>query len=300
MEVVTYEAAHADGVAACFNRLVEGAPHCFPATAERLDMVMQARDPERQEMRRVQGDRAWVACEGGKVVGFAQSALQAPDDECPEPRGSLRFLAYDAGERRGGQALVEAVEAHYREGGVSDVIAFHQDDMWPCYHFPHAYLSDRLSHVHALLGANGYARAAGEIYWEWRDLEPPEVAASEVEVALRTERRADGTRHPSFVLRAFRGNAQVAQCWCTSCGSRAPGSEAEEWCLTTWLEVEEGFRGRHLGAHVLAAALGQMRELGFRHAAISTSWTNWRAQLFYSNFGYRASDWTYALGKRLA
>jgi len=62
--------------------------------------------------------------------------------------------------------------------------------------------------------------------------------------------------------------------------------------------MEEAYRGKGLGAHLLAHALGHMRDIGYRNAVISTSLTNYRAQLFYSNFGYRTSDWTYAWSKK--
>lgn len=297
MEIVEYEPTLEGAVADCYNRLVEGLPHCFPVEAGRVGAVMEGRDSDRQELKSLHDDWAWVAREGDEVAGFAHTSLQKAHEDRHGPRGVIRFFAYDVGQRAAGQALLEAVEAHFRERGMPEVIAFHQDQKWPCYHFPHAYLSDRVMHVHGLLGMNGYARVAGEVYWDWTDLEPPEPPPTDVEAAFRAEHTAGKTQRPSFVIRAFRGDEQIGQCWCVSCGEAAPGTEAEDWCITTWLEVEDEWRGRRFGAHLLARALREMRQIGFRHAAISTSWTNFRAQLFYANFGYRASDWTYALAK---
>ena len=42
-----------------------------------------------------------------------------------------------------------------------------------------------------------------------------------------------------------------------------------------------------------------VREAGYRHAAISTAWDNYRAFLFYTNYGFRVADWTYELGRDL-
>ena len=64
-----------------------------------------------------------------------------------------------------------------------------------------------------------------------------------------------------------------------------------------WLGVNDEFQGRGLGRYLLQYALHEMHKIGYRHAVISTDWENYRAFLFYSNCGYRVSDWTYAYSK---
>lgn len=298
MEIVPYEPDLASAMADAYNRLTAGLHHCYPATPERLAAVLQpSEEPGRK--RPLHDDHAWVAVRNGDVVAFAHAALLKHTDEHPIPRGMVPFFAYQPGRREAGQALLETLEAHFAERGAPEIIAFHQDHIWPIYHFAHAYLSDRLNHVHALLGQNGYQRSAGEVFLDWSDFDPPDPAEAPVEFELRRKVLPGETQRPGFALLAFQGENQIAECWNAPCGERAPGSGAEDWCLTTWLQVTEAYRGRRLGAHMLALALVEMRELGYRHAAISTSWTNHRAQLFYSNFGYRTSDWTYAVSKTL-
>jgi GNAT superfamily N-acetyltransferase len=298
MQIVPYEPDLALAVADVYNRLTAGLHHCYPTTPERLAAVLQPRN-EPNEKRRLHDGHAWVVLDGGEVVAFAHAALLKPTDDDSRPRGMIPFFAYQPGRRDAGQALLSRLEADLAQRGIAEIIAFHQDHIWPIYHFAHAYLSDRLNHVHALLQHNGYERSAGEVFLDWPNLEPPEPGEAPVEFEIRRKLLPGETERPGFGFLAFQGENQIAECWNASCGERAPGSGAEDWCLTTWLHVEEACRGRRLGAHMLALALAEMREFGYRHAAISTSWTNHRAQLFYANFGYQTSDWTYAVSKTL-
>ena len=295
MHIAIYEPDLAATVTDCYNALTAGLQHCYPVEAERLARVLAGERPPD----RLSQQRAWVALEGGIALGFAQAAVEEPDEARGGPRGAIRFLGYRPGHRSAGQALLEAAESYLREERMPEVVAFHQDHRWPCYHFEHAYLTDRLTHVEGLLGLNGYQRVAGEVYFDWPDLVPPGPPPTPVPAEFRQEMLPGSTRYPSFGLLAFQDDRQIGQCWCDSCGANAPGTQAEDWCLTTWLHIADEWRGQRLGAHLLARALHAARDLGFHHAAISTSRENHRAQLFYGNFGYRPSDWTYAWGRTL-
>ena len=295
MEIIPYEPELAPRVAVAYNSLVAGLPHCYPTTPERVAAVLDGSERPGHDNGRLHGEQAWVGTAGGEVLGFAQAAVEDPAEAGHHPRGVLRFLAYEPGQRALGQDLLDCVSGYFADREMREVVAFHQDHIWPCYHLTHAFLSDRLTHVHALLEYNGFQRSAGEVFLDWPEFAPPVPPATPLEFETRCELQSGATARPGFGLLALRGEELLAQCWSASCGDRAPGSAAEDWCLTTWLQVEEPYRGSYLGANLLALALGEMRELGYRHAAISTTLTNYRAQLFYSNLGYRTSDWTYAL-----
>ena len=43
----------------------------------------------------------------------------------------------------------------------------------------------------------------------------------------------------------------------------------------------------------------ELHGIGYRHAAISTDLRNYRAALFYGNYGYRVVDYTYGWNKEL-
>lgn len=40
------------------------------------------------------------------------------------------------------------------------------------------------------------------------------------------------------------------------------------------------------------------KELGYKHAAISNAVSNYRAFMFYTNYGFQVTDWTYGWEKR--
>ena len=88
-------------------------------------------------------------------------------------------------------------------------------------------------------------------------------------------------------------------CRCVSCGEFSDAEEAQDWMFTEWLGVEESLRGKGMGRYLLQRTLQEMRAVGYRHAAISTRWQNYRACLLYSNYGYRVADWTYGLGREI-
>jgi GNAT superfamily N-acetyltransferase len=69
----------------------------------------------------------------------------------------------------------------------------------------------------------------------------------------------------------------------------------QDWFFTDGLGVSDEVQGKGLGRYLLQKARQEMHRIGYRHAAISTDWMNFRAFLFYSNDGYHRVDWTYAL-----
>jgi GNAT superfamily N-acetyltransferase len=71
------------------------------------------------------------------------------------------------------------------------------------------------------------------------------------------------------------------------------------WCECDLLLIADEWQGRGLGKYLLAEGLRQMRARGARHAMVNTDWDNYRAALFYSNFGYSFCDRTFAFGKDL-
>ena len=49
----------------------------------------------------------------------------------------------------------------------------------------------------------------------------------------------------------------------------------------------------------VAEGVRSLRQAGYRHATISTSTTNHRGLLFYTNFGFRVVDSAYEFSKKL-
>ncbi|MGD9496178.1 MAG: GNAT family N-acetyltransferase [Armatimonadota bacterium] len=296
MTVQRYDAAMAPALAASYNELVRGLPYCYPVSAQQL-AAAAAGEPSEE---RLHSDAVFAAMQSDAVRGIAHVAMERSDRLNTGARGVIRFLWYERGHRAAGQALLQAAESHLRAQGARTVIAFHQDYRYPFYHIGHAYLSDRLEHVHALLGMNGYRRCAGEVYLRWPDYRPPTPGEPPLPVEVRLEWPAGRGELPGLVVHALRDGEQVGVCVNVSLGEFTAAPAAQRAFLTKWLGVEAPVQGIGLGRFLLATALGELHGAGYRDAVISTSWTNHRACLFYSNFGYRADDWTYALARDLA
>jgi len=295
MEIVAYEPQHAHAAAKCFNRLIARLPHCYPTSDVRLNELLTGRARESERVAALEQAGAWLACDGDRVVGLAVVAMQPAGDDRDEPRGTIRFLAYEPGRREEGQLLLDQAHRHIRDHGAREVVAFEKSHRWPVYHRGMASLTDRLAHVLALFGQNGYRRERGEVFLDWPDLKAPQVRPAEVDVELSIEDQPTDALLAGFTIKAIHAGEVVGECVNVSCGNYSPGTLAEEWCLTKWLAVEDEWQGRYVGAHLLTRALQMIRTRGYKHAQISTDVDNHRAVLFYSNFGYEASDWTWRL-----
>ena len=294
MEIVPFEPDMAEGIRRLYNELIEPVPECYPATSARFESV------EALGHKRLHDEQLMVArSEDGGVAGFVHVGLALPAEEDDLPRGepaAIRFLSCRVGERRVGQALLEWVERWARGKGRSEVVAWHAGLRYPFYHFGWAHLSERIGHVRALFGMNGYEEYDAEVFLTWRDYEPPEVVRPKLEFDLRLDWR-EGPLGEKLTVEAMDGPKSLGHCTIDWGQHSRPG--AKEWCYCNSLEVKDELQGKRLGRFLLGTALAAMKEKGCRHAAISTNGTNWRAQLMYTNLGYRFADQTYSFKKEL-
>jgi ribosomal protein S18 acetylase RimI-like enzyme len=297
--IVPYTSDLAPAVARAYNELVRPVPHCYPVDPEALHAALAAAAKGGSSYDSVRDERAFVALQGAEVLGFAHTAIGHRRHDSPKEMGLIRFLGYRAGQRAAGQALLERAQETLRGQGATEVAAFPQKHRYPFYHLSSAYLSDRMGHVAALLGMNGYKRSGGEVYMDWHDLPLLEPAPAQVEVEIALEWKPGAGRLPGLAVHAYRGEKELGVCMCVSCAEYNLIGADQEWAFTKWLGVEKEVQGRGLGKHLLQRALRELRLAGYRHAAISTALHNYRAALFYSNLGYRVVDWTYEYGKSL-
>jgi len=196
-------------------------------------------------------------------------------------------------------ALLAESEAHLRRLGAVEAEAFPQEERYPFYCVEHAYLSQRMDHVQALMQFSGYRAARGEVYLEWPDCRPPPPGDCPVAGEVSVEWSQGAGARPGFHLRLRDGARQIAVCRNVSCGDFSANPAAQDRFLTTWLGVEEDFQGRGVGRYLLLKALQEGLGAGYRHALISTAWDNYRAFVFYANLGYRVTDWTYGWRRAL-
>jgi GNAT superfamily N-acetyltransferase len=226
-------------------------------------------------------------------------AVGRPANPSNTKQGVIRFLWYERGQRTVGQALLDAAERHLREQGIGEVQAFPQEYRYPFYHLKAAYLSDHMDHVGALLAFNGYRRIRGEVFLDWPDYAPDAPSAVDIPVETSIEWRPGRGRFPGIKVRAYLDGRPIGGCECVSCGEYTHADEAQDWLFTTSLGLDEDSQGKGIGKYLLRTSLQAMHGVGYRHATISTAWDNHRAFLFYSNFGYRLSEWTHGYGRTL-
>jgi len=299
MEILSYEPDMSSELASAYNSVIRGVPHCYPVDPEVFASVLSAAVGEGEDHSRLRSEEAFVAREGSAILGFIHVAIERPEKENEAPQGIIRFFWYERGYRRAGQALLNAAEDYFRQRGIAHITAFPQHYRYPFYHLKHAYLSEHLDQVHAILGFNGYRPVIGEVFLDWVNYDPVTPTSADVTVDISLRWRKGGGKRPGLVVLAYQGGREVGVCESVSCGDFSRADEAQDWLFTTWLGVAEQFQGRKLGLHLLQRTLREMHAIGYRHAAISTDWQNFRAFLFYSNYGYRVVDWTYALGREL-
>lgn len=299
MEIVSYSPEQAAAVSEAYNRAVLGVPHCYPAGAEDFAEVARGACGGPPPHARVHDEAAFVARDGAEVLGFVHVGVETPKHEDGAAQGVMPFFFYERGRRAVGQALLEQAEAHLRDAGLTRLEAFRQDYRYWFYHWHHALLSIHLDHVHALLGFNGYTANNGEIYFDWPNYEPPSACAPDADVALTFAWRQGRGRRPEIIVRAVHDGTEAGVCECLSGGASSRAPEAQDWFLVSRLNVIEPLQGRKIGAHMLQRALREMYLAGYRHTAISTAWDNYRAFVFYSNYGWRVVDRTYAFERVL-
>lgn len=246
----------------------------------------------------------------------------------------IRFLWYALGHRAVGQELLDRTEQALREAGATSATAF---DV-PYLPF-HKNLSDRLMHVRGLLTQNGYTLKGGEVYINWdhyvdalpqlhqQGTLPEGVKLRVEEIALDLTRLKSGVRPDRAAYATLPERDQPTQGVGTEVTAVAADGEllgicrtvpANDYdaspalsstCFVAWLGVppdggphdeRRTGQGLGLGKRLLSQALVQMQRRGFVNSIISTAYSNFRAQIFYTNFGYSVSDWTHSFSKDLS
>lgn len=303
MEIVQYTPDLQTRVTQFYNRVTANVPHCYPVKEEEFAVALRGVTTGKSDIHEggIDSEIAFVATMKGAVQAFIHVGIgQVRNNEGKEEDvGVIRFFGYERGARHVGQAVLAEAEVYLKTHNISRISAFSQDCRYRFYHFGHAYLSDALDQVQALLGFNGYQRCEGEVFLDWENYTvtptPPNLP---VELSVEWENRCRERSH--CTVKAYRGDEQVGICESVCGGEFSSHPDAQDWLHTVWLGIEGDLQGQGLGRYLLQSALQEMHKVGYRHAAISTNWENYRAFLFYSNCGYRVVDWTYEYEKVLS
>ena len=293
MEIVEYQPDHLPELTALYNTLTKSVPHCYPIYPEELAGAFAGQCSYESSGNRLTRDTVYVAIDQA-VIGFVhvgEGHLDKGDHSAAQ--GVIRFLAYPRGRRDVGQALLTQAEARLRSYNLTSVLVYPQAYRYPFYHFSHAYLSNHLEHIQALLLCNGYQICGGEVFLDWPDMNPGSPKYnSGLDINLNTIHQPGKGRLPDLTVKAYHKGQEIGECISTSAGTFSKRDVVEDWIFTQWLGISEPFQGKGLGSYLLESALTESCKVGYRHAAISTALDNHRALLFYANCGYHAVDWT--------
>jgi hypothetical protein len=221
MEILQYTPDMQASVTQFYNRLIANVPHCYPVTEEEFAIVLRGvttgKTDKNDDGLGLDSETAFVAITGGAVQAFIHVGLiQIRDEDV----GVIRFLGYQRGARRVGQAVLERAEAYLKTFNVSQISAFPQDCRYRFYHFEHAYLSDALDQVQGLLGFNGYHRSNGEVFLDWEDYSVTPVPSS-LPVTLSIDWKDGRGQFPNCTVLAHQNGEQVGICESLICESPA-------------------------------------------------------------------------------
>ena len=301
MEIIQYTPDLLFPLTQFYNRLISDVPHCYPVKEEELTAVMNVTTGKADRTDDdLEAETVFVAIKNGMVQAFIHVGYYQDENENNEKKnvGIIRFLGYERGERQAGQNVLEKAEEHLKTNNVFNVIAFSKAYQYPFYHFEYAHLSDALDHVQALLGINDYQRGHGQVFLDWKNFTVIPTP-SKPPITLSVEWKEGRGKLPNCNITAHQDGEQIGVCWSVSGGQFSSHPDAQDWVYTDWIEVEDDFQGQGIGKLLLESSLQEMQKIGYKHAALSTDWNNYRALLFYSNCGYKVVDWTYAYEKVL-
>ena len=299
-EIIPYTQDMLGDLTAQFNQAVDGMPNSWPvASAEMAGALGAATGADGDGgPQKVEDQVVEVAVEGGAVAGFVHYGTDRRESDEP-PRGAICFLQYDRDRRAVGQALLATAEDAFGRRGHMQVSAFRQNYRYRFYGFAHAFLSDHLDHVSALLQFNRYGLSGGEVFLNGLNYATAELPEVDLEFDLSVSWTDGRGKLPGCHVKAMRGDVLLGECVAVSGGEFSRCDDAQEFGFVDWLGVEEDHQHNGLGKLLLYRARNEMLAAGYRHTAISTARNNYRAFLFYSHHGYRVVDWTYELSKSL-
>lgn len=301
MEIMQYTPDLLTPLTNFYNDFTVDVPHCYPVKEEDLEYATSGvtGKSEYYDEDDFKSETAYVAVQNGEIKAFIHFGLSQDREHTIDKTAHILFFGYEVKSRQLGQAILEKAETYLRSKMITKVYAYSRHYRYPCYYFASAQLSDRLGHVEALLGYNGYRRIHGQAFFDWENFKvtptPPKIP-----VTLSIEWKDGRGELPNCTITAYKDGAEVGVCRSLSGGMFSSHPDAQKWVYTDWLDVDEEFQVHGLGKYLLQYALQEMHKVGFRHASLSAGWGNNRTFLLYSNYGgYKVVDWTYAYSKSL-
>ena len=299
MEIVEYTPKLQSVLTAFYNRQTVNVPHCYPVKEEEFALAMVGVTTGKADIQEggLDFETAFVAIENRAVQAFIHVGIGQVGDNREIPVGVIRFLGYERGARRAGQAVLEKAETYLEACKVDHLSAFSQDCRYRFYHFENAGLSDGLDHVQALLGFNGYQYCSGEVFLDWENYSVTPVPSS-LPVTFSIDWEQGRGQRPNCTVCTYLDGEKIGECESVSGGEFSSHPDAQDWLHTTGLDIAmTHIKGKVLGVICSNTRFKRCTKSDTATQRLAQAGTNYRAFLFYSNCGYRVVDWTYELEK---
>lgn len=302
MEIIKYSPNLLRPLTRFYNQHIEGLPNCFPIKEGELAKVLWKLNGGKENSEKgLDEEEMFIAIHSGKIIAFIHAGVQEYDNDEKDIVGYIKFLSYKRGERIAGQAVLEAAEEFLTTFDINKIIAFSSDieARYRFHQFEYNNLSNYLDHIQALLACNGYKPGNGWASLNWENFDAKPVLPDQA-VKLTIEWEDGKGERANCTVKAKKDEEDVGECECVSVGTFSQHPEAQDWIYTSWIGIEEKFRGQGHGKYLLQYTLQEMQKVGYRHAILNTVRDNYRALLFYTDLGYKIVDWTYEYAKDLS
>jgi len=280
-----------------YNDQIVGVPHCDAVSPEEFEEGFAYQKTSFTDYSEdIHSERLIVCEENGDILGFSDVAIAETEFEGKkEQKGFIRFLTYKLGYRSAGQILLSESEKYLLGFGVKQIKAYRllfiRDHCgYRFYHLGYGMLSDKLGHIQGLFGMNGYKMSGGEIFMDQPAYHVDEPILTDKSLDIAVEFQDGRAVLPKLKVKAFRDGKEIGQCGSESAGECIRAKEAQNWVFITGLHIQENDQAKGLGRYLLQRNLWETGKIGYKNTVISTDWNNFRALLFYTNYGYKVAD----------
>jgi len=298
MKIDYLDVAESRDLVRVYNEQLRNTPYFYPVLPDEFEDGVCNRNNPSNPYADLHSEKIIIGEHDSKVMGFAHVSIgELKNFGVLKQGGFIHFLTYQAGQRPIGQAILEECEKYLHGLGVSQIWAFWNASNYRFYHLGFGYLSDKMGHVYGLFRMNKYDIDIGEIFMSYPEYNIIEPMLYDKDTKIVVEHKPGRSVLPNLHILAFRNEKSIGECYTVSAGEFCRANEVQDWFFTKWLGIEDEEQGKGLGRYLLKRTLWEMRKIGYRNAVISTNVKNYRAQLFYTNFGYQIVDTAYGLVK---
>lgn len=308
MKIIYLEPKNFGDLFSIYNHQIADIPHCHPISPEEFEIGFRYKKYLDEAYSDIHSEAIIVGEENGKILGFADVIVaKIEKDREIKDEGIIRFLTYQPGYRRVGQAILNEAEwylLNLKQYNINQISAFRtsypNDYCYRFYYLGFGLVSDLKWHISALFLMNGYRITEGEVFMDWPEYEVslPPVPDNRIEIKV-TQIPGRGIL-PGIDVQALQDGEEIGICHSLSAGHYCQAKEAQDWAFIKWLGVEKPEHRKGWGRYLLQRNLWEMRKIGYKNTVISTNIVNHRAQLFYTNYGYRIVDTAHQFVKKLS